>query len=192
MTKPTIRLVQPAKTQIRLHICTVWSESLLIASAFYSFHAIQRGMNETPCHGGWMYRLIWVFAGHTGLIVDFVICLLKYQYFLVERMSLSCCYDKWQDCADTQVDLDIPYSHIVLELFFGQTKSSREIYTLENAPMEVRRSDTRTHSKPPLKTSKEGGGGEWKWQLFGGDCRWEVTIGRGWTALIIYKSYLTK
>ena len=25
MTKPTIRLMQPAKTQIGLHICTVWS-----------------------------------------------------------------------------------------------------------------------------------------------------------------------
>ena len=34
-----------------------------------------------------------------------------------------------------------------------QRKSSRENYKLENAPMVVRRSDTRTPSKPPLKTS---------------------------------------
>ena len=34
-----------------------------------------------------------------------------------------------------------------------QRKSSMENYKLENAPMVVRRSDTRTPSKPPLKTS---------------------------------------
>ena len=34
-----------------------------------------------------------------------------------------------------------------------QRKSSVENYKLENAPMVVRRSNTRTPSKPPLKTS---------------------------------------
>ena len=34
-----------------------------------------------------------------------------------------------------------------------QRKSSMENYKSENAPMVVRRSDTRTPSKPPLKTS---------------------------------------
>ena len=34
-----------------------------------------------------------------------------------------------------------------------QRKSSMENYKLENAPMVVRRSDTRTPSKPCLKTS---------------------------------------
>ena len=34
-----------------------------------------------------------------------------------------------------------------------QRKSSVENFKLENAPMVVRRSDTRTPSKPPLKTS---------------------------------------
>ena len=32
----------------------------------YSLQAIQRGMNEIPGYTGWMYRLIWVFAGHTS------------------------------------------------------------------------------------------------------------------------------
>ena len=50
----------------------VWSESLLIACAFCSLRAIQRGMNENPYYSGWMYRLIWVFAGHRDLIVGFV------------------------------------------------------------------------------------------------------------------------
>ena len=37
MTKPTIRLVRPAKTQISLRIRVVWSESLLSACAYFSF-----------------------------------------------------------------------------------------------------------------------------------------------------------
>ena len=44
-------------------------QSLLIAYAFYSLQAIQRGINENPSHTGWLYKLIWVFAGHTGLLV---------------------------------------------------------------------------------------------------------------------------
>ena len=35
-TKPTIRLVQPLKTQIGLPICAVWPESSLIVCGFYS------------------------------------------------------------------------------------------------------------------------------------------------------------
>ena len=69
-TKPTIRLVRPAKISLRIR--AVWSESSLITCAFYSFQALWRWINENSCHTGWMYRLIWVFAGHTGLIVGFV------------------------------------------------------------------------------------------------------------------------
>ena len=43
-----------------------------LACAFYSLWAIQKGINENPCHTVGMHRLIWVFVGHTGLIVDFV------------------------------------------------------------------------------------------------------------------------
>ena len=68
-TKPTIKLSWPTRTQISLHIQAVWSEPLLITCAFYSLRAIQRGMNKNPCHTGWMFRLFWVFAGQTGLIV---------------------------------------------------------------------------------------------------------------------------
>ena len=75
MTKSTIRLEQPAKTQISLHICTVKSEFLVIACAFYTLQAIERGMNENPCHTGWIYMLI--FAGHTGLIVGLVVSWLR-------------------------------------------------------------------------------------------------------------------
>ena len=77
-TKPTIRLVWPAKIQISLHICTVWS--LLIACAFYSLWDNQRRINKSSCHTGWMYRLIWVFVGHKGQMVGFVVRWLKWIY----------------------------------------------------------------------------------------------------------------
>ena len=77
-TIPTIRLVRPAKTQISLCIHALLSEYLLIACAFYSLQAIQSRMKKNPCHTGWLYSLIWVFAGHTGLIVGFVLRGLKY------------------------------------------------------------------------------------------------------------------
>ena len=44
-------------------------------------------------------------------------------------------------------------SHVTRMLNVYQRKSSMENYKLENAPMVVRRSETRTASKPPLKTS---------------------------------------
>ena len=67
-----VRLVRPAKTQISLRLRASWSESSLITCTLYNLWAIQRGINENPCHTGWMFRLIWVFAGHTGLFVGFV------------------------------------------------------------------------------------------------------------------------
>ena len=77
MTKPSIRPVRTAKTQISLCICAIWSESLLIACAFCSLWAIQWGINKNHCPIGWVYRLTWVFAGHTGLIEGFVLrCLI--------------------------------------------------------------------------------------------------------------------
>ena len=52
--------VHPAKTQISLSIRTVWSESLLCALW------VAKDPVVNP-------RLIWVFAGHTGCFVCFVI-----------------------------------------------------------------------------------------------------------------------
>ena len=80
-TKPTIRHVWPSKTQISfLCIRAVWWESSLIACASYSLRAIIRGINR--CHTGLMHRLIWIFAGHTGLIVGFVVRWFISQIFL--------------------------------------------------------------------------------------------------------------
>ena len=55
----------------------------LIACAFYSLQAILRGMDKTPCHAGFMYWLIQIFAGHTGLIVGLVMHWLKWQEHLL-------------------------------------------------------------------------------------------------------------
>ena len=55
MTKPSIRLVWPAKTQISLRIRAGWSESLPVACAFYSLRAVQRGMNKNPLSLCWSH-----------------------------------------------------------------------------------------------------------------------------------------
>ena len=63
MTKPTKWPVRPAKTQISLGICPVWSESSLCA------HWVAKGANflhadsEDSDQTGRMPRLTWVFAG---------------------------------------------------------------------------------------------------------------------------------
>ena len=63
-TKPTIRLVRPAKTQSSLRMRAVWSESSLIALAFNNYQTIQRVINENPCHTGRMYMLICLCWSH--------------------------------------------------------------------------------------------------------------------------------
>ena len=75
MEKPTLRLVLPTKTKISLRFPAAWSDSSLTACAFDSLQTIKREIhvNKCSCHTRWMYRLIWVIAGHTGLIVGFVV-----------------------------------------------------------------------------------------------------------------------
>ena len=57
--------VRPAKTQISMGICPVWSESSLcaqwVAKGPSFLHADSKDSDQT----GRMPRLIWVFAGHT-------------------------------------------------------------------------------------------------------------------------------
>ena len=61
--------MQPAKTQISLGIRPVWSESLLctrwVAKDPSFLHADNKDSDQT----GWMPRLIWVFAGHTVILL---------------------------------------------------------------------------------------------------------------------------
>ena len=88
-TKPTIRLVRPAKTQISLRIYPVWSESSLIACAFFSLQTIQRGINKNHCHTGWMNRLTQVFTGRRGISIAFVMCMLICCCFQSNTIAIS-------------------------------------------------------------------------------------------------------
>ena len=86
-TKPTIRLVRPAKTQISLRIRAVWSESSLIACAFNSLQAIQRAIRELLPY--WVnVQLIRVFADHTGLTLGFVVCWLIFVMSFLSSFNL--------------------------------------------------------------------------------------------------------
>ena len=64
--------MRPAKTDQPAHMCNlirVFADRMCLLQP----RAIQRGINENPCHTGWMYRLVCVFAGFTDLIVGFVV-----------------------------------------------------------------------------------------------------------------------
>ena len=78
MTKPTKWPVCPAKIQISLGICPVWSELSMyaqwVAKDPMFLHVNSKDFDRT----GWMPRLIWVFAGRTGHFVGFVVHRLKY------------------------------------------------------------------------------------------------------------------
>ena len=71
-TKSTKWHVRPAKTQINLGICPVWSESSLSIWGKLRSLAIIRVTIEASDQTGRMPRLIWVFAGHKGHFVGFV------------------------------------------------------------------------------------------------------------------------
>ena len=79
MTNPTKWPMCPAKTQISLGVCPVWSVSSLCAlwvdkdSRF--LHADSKDSDRT----GRMPRLSWVFAGRTGHFVGFVMHWLIFQ-----------------------------------------------------------------------------------------------------------------
>ena len=61
--------VRPAKTQISLDIRPVWSESSLSAWRKLGSLAIHWADSEDSDQTGWMPRLIWVFAGHTLILL---------------------------------------------------------------------------------------------------------------------------
>ena len=72
MTKPTMWHVRPAKTQISLGICPVWSESSPCAKWVAKDPSFLDADSEDSDQTGRMPRLIWVFAGRTGHFDGFV------------------------------------------------------------------------------------------------------------------------
>ena len=82
-TKPTIGPVRPARTDQPAHLRSLirvsWSH-VLSTDIWLSKDGWTRILTkENPCRTGWMYRLIWVFAGQIGLTVGFVVRWLKYR-----------------------------------------------------------------------------------------------------------------
>ena len=69
MTKPTKWHVRPVKTQITLGIRPVWSESLLSAWRKLGSLDTQWVHSADSDQTGQMPRLIWVFAGHTVILL---------------------------------------------------------------------------------------------------------------------------
>ena len=69
MTKQTEWHVRSAKTQISLGIRPVWSESLLSAWRKLGSLASHWAHSEDSDQTGWMPRLIWVFVGHTVIML---------------------------------------------------------------------------------------------------------------------------
>ena len=61
--------MSPAKTQIRMGIHPVWSESSLSAFWVAKDPAFLQVDSEDSAQSGWMPRLIWVFIGCTGQFV---------------------------------------------------------------------------------------------------------------------------
>ena len=64
--------VRPAKTQMSLGICPVWSETSLCAQLVAKGPSFLHAHSEDSDQIGWMPRLIWVFAGRTCHFVGFV------------------------------------------------------------------------------------------------------------------------
>ena len=74
MTELTKWPVHPAKTQISLGICPVWS---VFAVRFMGCEGpiLSSGDSEDSNHTGWMPRRIWVFTGRKAHFVGFVMLL---------------------------------------------------------------------------------------------------------------------
>ena len=68
MTKPT-KWLRPAKTQISLGICPVWSESSLCAQWVAKDPSFLHVDSEDSDQTGRMPRLIWVFTGRTVILL---------------------------------------------------------------------------------------------------------------------------
>ena len=95
--------VRPAKTQISLGIHPIWSESLLCAQWVAKDPSFLHADSEDSDQTGWMPRLIWVFAGHT-LILLVLSCRGSYVHFkFISRihtffLSTICKAEKKMSC----------------------------------------------------------------------------------------------
>ena len=109
MTKPTKWHVRPAKTQICLGFCPVWSESLLSAWRKLGSLATQWAHSKDSDQTGQMPRLIWDFAGRTVILLV---------------LSWGSSNDEWNGDSNWQNSL-LVWTKLGIRLFLGREVSSR-------------------------------------------------------------------
>ena len=85
--------VRPAKTQISLGTCPVWSESSLSAWRNLGSLTTHWAQSKDSGHTGWMPRLIWVFAGRT-LILLVLSCRGSFCFLFYRQKSYWLCLNK--------------------------------------------------------------------------------------------------
>ena len=107
MTKPAKWHIRPAKTQISLGICLVWSESSLCTQWVAKDQSFLHADSEDYDQTGWMPRLIWVFAGCTCHFVGFV---MRWLIFKMKFRTLK---------------VDVSYITIMI-VSFGQTSLDKQ------------------------------------------------------------------
>ena len=95
-TKPTKWHVRPAKTQISLGICPVWSEYSLSALRKLGSLATHWANSEDSDQTGQMPRLIWVFICHfVGFVMRRLKCI-RYDFVVLSQ----CIVRKYDDMKD--------------------------------------------------------------------------------------------
>ena len=106
MTKPTKWPMCPAKTPISLGIHPVWSESSLSGWRKLGSLATHWAHSEGSVQTGWVPRLIWVFAGHTGHFVKFCHTV---AHIIVSLQWIAKTLIKRRQCAGWSVSLLFAY-----------------------------------------------------------------------------------
>ena len=81
--------VRPAKTQISLGICPVWSQSLLCAQWVAKDPGFLHVNSEDSDQTGWMSRLIWVCAGCTDYFGFVMRRLISWKWPVFQQMVFS-------------------------------------------------------------------------------------------------------
>ena len=89
------------------------------------------GHNENSCHTEWVYRLIWVFAGYTGLLVGFAVRWLKCQFFSFEKKCLTYIGSIYYLCTVTYLNIHNIQSTLVIS---NSLISNNRLSRSENGP----------------------------------------------------------
>ena len=129
MTKPTIRRLWPAKTQISLCVHVVWSESSLIACVLCSHKATERGINENPCPTGWIYGLNLRRAYLFEVVFVKCVCIWRTSVFFQFYWAPVWPFDlKWACCC--QYSYTFEFFHYVFFFFVVLRRRNKRYFSL--------------------------------------------------------------